>query len=1135
MLPVFLLFATTPVLATVAQLPFSSCFDGVAPAKQLSIETVYGQVVGQPGDYYLNLTVVGSSTTGISGYSNDSSAGSSLSTLFTTTDVLTLNVNESATYFCSTLNPSPLYTMNTAPNADASKQPRYCPLPAGPFAFSSTVPYGETRRSLTTLSTRLKALDPFNDELFCIDVLTTTVEASLAGQDGQSGEANGHYGQAIYIFYVSIALAICYFILTSVARVTTAWGRGLYHSSSSGPRRTGTVVWTRVQSAGYIVASAISGERLGTSPSLLRFCTPSAKDIVLHTQFCAILVMIRVQWADFVYPLLIQASWATLAYNITLTQDTPHHYNPTSPDISLVYPSTFSSQFNDSTQPIYIDPNTPNVLMVYPHNHTSDGIEKFAFTLGVRPQDLFPVALVVFLGCVAATVAVALLFWFIDSVGTALWGTSSGGGGGGRTRRDSAAFRSGTRSPAPFATHPGGSKEGLDAPMSPVVGSSLDGGGGAGLFRPSSKFGLERSSTPGLSRGLGGGGIRGFRRFFHRSSGAGMASFHLSVLHGNLVRLLALFHLPITIFSSYQMALPAYKSDAGEWDVAASVVSKGLAGFSYAVFAIILPVFLMARIVRTPTNKLFSETRTLLMLGPLYNVYSQGSQNFALMFFVLNIIFGTFLGASQGTTPSTADMTSPSGAYGLAQGILLLVCEIAGALVTSIWLPWGFGAGMGLWSFLSCVGRVVVAVMVIILSNTVNIGAGPGAWVTYGVLVIIAMHYLAFTLGLLAKILEAITRLVTRQPFRNASTSLDAGLLGVCCAGRRRRKGRKRKTAGGSSGNKKTHHRYTKTSETLTSNQGSGQFLPPQTFRSQGGSSSVHSGPPLSVLRPEQANKDYDSEDDMRQELSGGGGGFIMGAWKPSGDGYEPLSNPNPDAGFASSSPTEQKKSGFTRVAGGKAKMENPYAALPSASGSQHIPTSGAGLPVPSTSGIGTMSSVPPSSYPSSSVAAAAAGPSSSSATGLPPGAAAPSHVRTKSQTAIVEHFAPHIPQPTSNLAAYSTPVFSSDDSDEEDEMGPKRKWNIFGGGRKKRASTSEIPNPPPVTGAGGSGGLGVDLEMGGGRGQSQSFSHGDQRPGTSEGVSSPDAAPAAPVRSFVVVRKGQRPGTSGSGSTGGR
>lgn len=43
-----------------------------------------------------------------------------------------------------------------------------------------------------------------------------------------------------------------------------------------------------------------------------------------------------------------------------------------------------------------------------------------------------------------------------------------------------------------------------------------------------------------------------------------------------------------------------------------------------------------------------------------------------------------------------------------------------GATVNSIWLPWGLGAGMGLWSFLSSVGRIVVAVMVIILSSTVS-------------------------------------------------------------------------------------------------------------------------------------------------------------------------------------------------------------------------------------------------------------------------------------------------------------------------------------------------------------------------------------------------------------------------------
>lgn len=245
----------------------------------------------------------------------------------------------------------------------------------------------------------------------------------------------------------------------------------------------------------------------------------------------------------------------------------PKHYNPTSPPSlspsPVAYPSSFADQFSDSSSPLYIDPTAANVLLVYPRNDTHDGIEKFAYTLGIRPQDMFPVALVVLLGCIAATIAVALFFWFVDIAGTAVFG----GAGPGKARRDSAAFpTSGTRSPHPFAV---GSKDVLDGTGSPVgaVGS-VDGHTSLNLFRPPSKFTLsglgggggDRSgaATPGLGPSRGLGKRRWWKKYLPRN--AGLSTFHLSVLHGNLVRLLALFHLPITIFSAYQLALPKYQA-----------------------------------------------------------------------------------------------------------------------------------------------------------------------------------------------------------------------------------------------------------------------------------------------------------------------------------------------------------------------------------------------------------------------------------------------------------------------------------------------------------------------------------------------------------------------------------------------
>ncbi|KAG2062029.1 hypothetical protein BDR06DRAFT_1001131 [Suillus hirtellus] len=74
---------------------------------------------------------------------------------------------------------------------------------------------------------------------------------------------------------------------------------------------------------------------------------------------------------------------------------------------------------------------------------------------------------------------------------------------------------------------------------------------------------------------------------------------------------------------------------------------------------------------------------------------------------------------------------------------------------------------MGLISFLSCVARIVVAVLLVILTPTMSIGAGAGGWV-----------------------IEAVVRILGRVGFDHSRRSVDSGLIGVlsllgCCGPRR--------------------------------------------------------------------------------------------------------------------------------------------------------------------------------------------------------------------------------------------------------------------------------------------------------------------------------------------------------------
>lgn len=98
-------------------------------------------------------------------------------------------------------------------------------------------------------------MDTFSNELLCLDVATTPLDPS---------SSHNPYGRARIIFWATVALAIAYWIVVGIARIVSAWNRG--------NTRPGRGLWGRAQSAGFILASAVSGERLASSPALMRFC-----------------------------------------------------------------------------------------------------------------------------------------------------------------------------------------------------------------------------------------------------------------------------------------------------------------------------------------------------------------------------------------------------------------------------------------------------------------------------------------------------------------------------------------------------------------------------------------------------------------------------------------------------------------------------------------------------------------------------------------------------------------------------------------------------------------------------------------------------------------------------------------------
>jgi len=326
------------------------------------------------------------------------------------------------------------------------------------------------------------------------------------------------------------------------------------------------------------------------------------------------------------------------------------HWNPLNVQ-TYDPPPNFADQLANTSSAIYINQSIPNTLFLLPPN-TTNGMQSFAWSVGVEPQDLFEICLTLFLAIIAGTIFISLFVWMVDWV---------------FSRRPSGILPASTNLTSPTLK---AQSRRLSASSKDMLDTHTSGDGSSTGFGHSYPFLRRRWLRPEVS------------------------SFHSSVLIGNLVRVLVLFHLPVTIFSCYEIS-------AGN-----SASSLALGALSFALFSVLAPSFLLLRLARTPTTKLYDETRTLLALGPLYNHYRQNSQLFSGLLFLSNLVLGVTIGCGQHS--------------GTAQAIIILVAEVVSALVTSVWLPWSAGAGMGLISFLFCVARIVVAVLLVILTPTVS-------------------------------------------------------------------------------------------------------------------------------------------------------------------------------------------------------------------------------------------------------------------------------------------------------------------------------------------------------------------------------------------------------------------------------
>ncbi|TIB40497.1 hypothetical protein E3P86_00663 [Wallemia ichthyophaga] len=696
--------------------PFSSCQSGYQTApddNRINITSVYTQLDKaesatdniQIGQNILRTVLIGDMQDTLS---ERNSSTDRLATLLVHSRALSFELYDNPVSLCDHVLGS-----NSTSNHPA------CPAPQGQVAIGVHTPLPEPAAfashpyALTTLVNTLRLLDASDParEMACIDVPLTPYYP------------NGWFYKLI--FWIPVSTCISFLVVQSIASIGAAYRK----AKTTKFVRT----WASRQRLETSLVGGISGQMFSNTPGLLRFVTPSVGNIILHTQWCAALGMVAVNWPSFSYPFFNQVVWSSLLYNISLT--TSDHVDPLSTQ-PLSIPSPFDTLlFENNTSPLYLNRDSPNNLLDDGNVSHATGLDSLSQVIGLHKDDLYGCCIALALAIAAVLIAASLLLWTLDSLGIIIWRRHANKG-----REDRSLVKR-------LSISNNGSDGSVDDRQKSVQELTLPQTNDSSAFK---RFQTTTSNNHNNARS-------GFRRaIWEMRLGGASGGFHWKLLQGNLLRLLLLFHFPITILSVYQLSL----SNDG-----ATKVSIAFAVLSLVFIGLAFPIYILIRVSRTPTVKLYDATRTILALGPLYNVFRPGSHLFWGFFFMQNLIEGIIIGAVQ--------------VSGTAQSVVLLLVELAGLLMITIWSPWGYGAQMGLLTFLNSVARVITSALLIVLCPAVNINYVAAGWVTYVIFVIQGIVFAVALIIVLTKILEGLLRLFAGLPFIEDAPTNESGLMGA--------------------------------------------------------------------------------------------------------------------------------------------------------------------------------------------------------------------------------------------------------------------------------------------------------------------------------------------------------------------
>ncbi|GAA5983259.1 hypothetical protein JCM11641_002239 [Rhodosporidiobolus odoratus] len=677
-----------------------------------------GAVLTGQGDL-IRLVLVGNTVAESEGYSNDTSY---LSTLVVDSEVLTFEVATNSSWLCSSIRTNE-GTTGTTTNGSAVVNDSGCPY-SGEIALGVQIPLASSY-PLTTITTSIVALDPSVPALHlaCYDLAFTPY----------------YPGLFVYplIRYLVIGLLALYLFLYVLARFWASYTTWLSDNeaeiassltlklTSSGDVPSRRKMW------GAIWFGAWAGKQVVASGSLRRYVTAELRELFQVLAWFSLVGTVAVKWPGFAYPVFSQTAWTSLVYNNSLSFTSPAA--SVLPENATV-PSPFASQIADVTSPLYLDTSLPNVLLDL--DTSADGIERWARMIGGRHEDLWSICAFTFFALCAGVIAAHLGFFAFDSALDAVI-----------PNRRSPPVQQGDPEDKPPVED--------NDPTS--FSLNKEGVMGQDGYRAS------RRSDGSLGRYLDSGDFIDDEYLDESREHARLRpdeSFpswrlHLALLQGNLTRVLLFFHLPLCLFSAYQFTL--YSSSP--------ISTFALAVVTFAVVCISVPAFLLWQIHLRSARELYTHLPTLLSLGVLYNTYSDECSLFPLSTFGYNLIVGIVVGAVQ--------------SVGTAQAAVILIVEVAQTLITSLWLPWADNSAMGPLAFLLSLARIVMAVLLVVLSPTVNVSASAASWIAYIVFLVQGLVLFLFIWVVAFKFLELIVRVIGGVPFDESRSGQGGGFFGA--------------------------------------------------------------------------------------------------------------------------------------------------------------------------------------------------------------------------------------------------------------------------------------------------------------------------------------------------------------------